>query len=256
MTTTVNEIKINYAVCGEGDCVLFLHGWGADIKLFESLMSAVAKKYMAVALDMPGFGESEEPKEPWSVDDYLSFVCDFLKQQSLSPKVLIGHSFGGRIMIKALSGGAMPSVEKAVFIDAAGIKPKKTLRQKLSLAVYKTGKLFLQLKPVKAMFPSALDKLRSKRGSTDYNSATPIMRQTLVRVVNEDLTSLLPKINVPSLLIWGTLDTATPISDGEAFERLIPDAGLVRIQGADHYSFLRDPILTVRAVSSFLHIVD
>lgn len=106
------------------------------------------------------------------------------------------------------------------------------------------------------MFPSALDKLRSKRGSADYNSATPIMRQTLVRVVNEDLTSLLPEINVPSLLIWGTLDTATPISDGEAFERLIPDAGLVRIQGADHYSFLRDPILTARAVSSFLHIVD
>lgn len=256
MTTTVNGIKINYAAYGEGECVLFLHGWGANIKLFDSLMSTVAKKYKAVALDMPGFGESEEPNEPWCVDDYLNFVNDFLKQQSLAPKVLIGHSFGGRIMIKALSGGVMPSVEKAVFIDAAGIKLKKTLRQKLSLAAYKTGKFFLQLRPIKAMFPSALEKLRSKRGSADYNSATPVMRQTLVRVVNEDLTHLLPKICVPSLLIWGTLDTATPLSDGETFERLIPDAGLVKIQGADHYSFLRDPVLTARAVSSFLSIYD
>ena len=80
------------------------------------------------------------------------------------------------------------------------------------------------------------------------------MRQTLVKVVNEDLTQLLPKIEVPSLLIWGTADTATPISDGESFERLIPDAGLVRVQGAGHYSFLQAPELCSRAISSFLKI--
>lgn len=254
MTTTINGIKINYEVLGEGECVLFLHGWGSNITLFDSLMKTVARKYKAVALDMPGFGKSDEPGEPWCVDDYLHFVEAFLDELHLRPKVLIGHSFGGRLMIKALSSGAMPSVEKAVFIDSAGIKPEKTFEQRLSLAMYKTGKFVLELKPIKSMFPGALEKLRSKRGSADYKSATPVMRQTLVRVVNEDLTSLLSKINVPSLLIWGTADTATPISDGEAFERLIPDAGLVRIQGADHYSFLRDPLLTSRVVSSFLNI--
>ncbi len=254
MTIAVNGIKTNYKMTGEGEIVLFLHGWGANIELFDKLMTAVSEKYTALALDLPGFGQSEEPPEPWSVDDYVNFVNAFLDQLGVKPVCLIGHSFGGRIMIKELSGNLLPSVTKAVFIDSAGIKPKKTVKQKLSLACYKVGKAFLSFKPIKALFPDALDNLRNKRGSADYKNSTPTMRATLVKVVNEDLTELLPKIQVPSLLIWGTADTATPISDGETFEKLILDAGLVRVTGAGHYSFLQAPELTERAIRSFLGI--
>lgn len=254
MTAIIDGIKINYDIRGEGECVLFLHGWGANIKLFSGLMDVTAKKYKTVALDLPGFGESEEPPKAWSVDDYVSFVLSFTKSLGIEPSVLIGHSFGGRLMIKLLAGGLMPSAEKAVFMDAAGIKPKKTVKQKLRLATYKAGKFFLNLRPIKAIFPDALENLRKSRGSADYNSATPIMRQTLVKVVNEDLTGLLPKIKASSLLIWGTLDTATPISDGETFEKLIPDAGLVRVEGGSHFAFLEAPLLCERAISSFLSI--
>lgn len=254
MTIAVNGININYKMAGEGETVLFLHGWGANIELFDKLMTTVSEKYTALALDLPGFGGSEEPPEPWSVDDYVSFVNAFLDELKVKPVCLIGHSFGGRIMIKELSGNLLPSVTKAIFIDSAGIKPKKTLKQKLSLACYKVGKAVLSLKPVKALFPNALDNLRSKRGSADYKNSTPTMRATLVKVVNEDLTGLLPKISVPSLLIWGTADTATPISDGKTFEKLIPDAGLVRVTGAGHYSFLQAPELCDRAIRSFLGI--
>ncbi len=257
MTANIDKLNINYSstgVCESDECVLFLHGWGANLTLFEGLMATVSKKYIAVALDLPGFGKSDEPSEPWSVDDYAEFVIKFISQLSLKPVALIGHSFGGRLMIKLLANKMLPSVKYAVFIDAAGIKPKRTARQKLSLALYKCGKLVLSCPPVKALFPDTLERLRKKRASEDYRNATPVMRQTLVKVVNEDLTKLLPKIQVPSLLIWGTADTATPISDGESFERLIPDAGLVRVQGAGHYSFLQAPELCSRAISSFLKI--
>ncbi|MCC8195850.1 MAG: alpha/beta hydrolase [Ruminococcus sp.] len=254
MTIAVNGIKINCKMTGTGDVVLFLHGWGANMGLFDKLMTAVSEKYTALALDLPGFGGSEEPPEPWSVDDYVKFVNAFLDELGVKPVCLVGHSFGGRIMIKELSGNLLPSVSKAVFIDAAGIKPKKTLKQNLSLAAYKAGKAVLSFKPIKALFPNALDNLRNKRGSADYKNSTPTMRATLVKVVNEDLTELLPKINIPSLLIWGTADTATPISDGETFEKLIPNAGLVRVNGAGHYSFLQAPELTERAIRSFLGI--
>ena len=112
----------------------------------------------------------------------------------------------------------------------------------------------MSLKPMKALFPDAVENMRKKRGSADYNSATPVMRETLVKVVNEDLTHLLPNIKAPSLLIWGTMDTATPLSDGEKFEKLIPDAGLVRVTGAGHYSFLEAPEYVARVVKSFLKI--
>lgn len=254
MTTDIEGIRINYDVKGTGNPILFLHGWGADIKLFYPIMEAVSESCQAIALDLPGFGGSSEPCTSWSVDDYVDFVIRFLDYIDAKPAAVIGHSFGGRIMIKALSKDLLPFCEKAIFIDAAGIKPKKTIKQRISLFSYKLCKRILSLPPVSKAFPEALEKLRKSRGSADYNNATPIMRQTLVKVVNEDLTELLPEIKVPSLLIWGTADTATPISDGEAFERLIPDAGLVRIEGAGHFSFLQAPELCIRVIRSFLNI--
>ncbi len=254
MITNIDGININYEKKGEGEFVLFLHGWGSNIKLWQGLMDTVAPKYTALALDMPGFGESDEPKEAWNVDDYVDFVLKFVDLFKPESLVLVGHSFGGRVIIKMLNRELPFEVKKIILIDAAGIKPKKTLKQKISLLAYKTGRKIMETKPLKAMFPDAVENMRKKRGSADYNSATPIMRQTLVKVVNEDLTELLPNIKASSLLIWGTNDTATPLSDGEKMESLIPDAGLVKVQGAGHYSFLEAPELVSRVVKSFLKI--
>ena len=89
-------------------------------------------------------------------------------------------------------------------------------------------------------------------GSADYKAASPRMRKVLVNVVNEDLTDLLPGIKPSTLLIWGTLDTATPIADAERMEALIPDAGLARIEGAGHFSFVENPGLYSAILASFL----
>ena len=78
MITNIDGININYEKKGEGEFVLFLHGWGSNIKLWQGLMDTVAPKYTALALDMPGFGESDEPKEAWNVDDYVDFVLKFV----------------------------------------------------------------------------------------------------------------------------------------------------------------------------------
>ena len=94
--------------------------------------------------------------------------------------------------------------------------------------------------------------MQSRMGSADYKAASPLMRKVLVNTVNEDLTDLLPGIRQSTLLIWGTLDTATPISDAETMERLIPDAGLARIEGAGHFSFLENPPLYNAILAAFL----
>ncbi len=79
------------------------------------------------------------------------------------------------------------------------------------------------------------------------------MRGTLVRIVNEDLRSLLPQVHIPVLLIWGEQDTETPIEDGRLMERLIPDAGLVTFEGAGHYAYLEQAARFCRIVEVFLH---
>ena len=78
------------------------------------------------------------------------------------------------------------------------------------------------------------------------------MRGTLVRIVNEDLRSLLPHLDLPVLLIWGDQDTETPIADGRLMERLIPDAGLVVFEGAGHYAYLEQAARFCRIVDVFL----
>ena len=254
MTVNIKGLDINYICEGQGDTILLLHGWGSNIKLFQASVELLQKGYRVVTMDMPGFGESEEPKEPWSVDDYVDFVLDFLKDYKFSKVTLLVHSFGGRVIIKLCSRKTDFEVEKVILVDAAGVKPKKTLKQKIKQRIYKMTKWIFSLKIVLMLFPDALEKLRKKNGSADYNAASPIMRQTLVKVVNEDLTHLMPNVKCPTLLIWGTADDATPLSDAKLMEKLMPEAGLVKFEGAGHYSFLECREQFGRVLCSFMNI--
>ena len=102
--------------------------------------------------------------------------------------------------------------------------------------------------------PNALENLRRKNGSADYNAASPIMRQCLVKAVNEDLTELIPNINVPTLLVWGEKDDAVPLSDARLMERLIKDSGLVVFEGCGHFAFLEQGGRFCRILDSFFDI--
>ncbi len=257
MRKTVNGIGINYEQKGSGELVVLLHGWGSNIKLFANLIDLLSAKYTVVAMDMPGFGESEEPKTPWCVDDYVQFVIDFLKDYDTKEVTLLGHSFGGRVIIKMHSRESLPfKVKKVILVDSAGIMPPKSNKKSWRTRYYKMGKAVLSTKLVQKLAPDALENFRKKMGSADYAAASPMMRQVMVKVVNEDLEPYLPNIKCPTLLVWGVNDTATPISDGEKMEKLIPDAGLVRLENAGHYSFLEQQFTFNRVMCSFMNIEE
>ena len=224
---------------------------------FLWLGNLLSPKYTVVAMDMPGFGESDEPPSAWCVDDYADFVVEFLKDYGRDKVMLLGHSFGGRVIIKLNSRTDLPfEITKVILVDSAGIMPPKSNKKSLRTYYYKAGKAVLGSKLAKKIAPDALENFRKKMGSADYAAASPMMRQVLVKTVNEDLEPLLPNIKCPTLLIWGVNDTATPISDGEKMEKLIPDAGLVRLENAGHYSFLEQQFLFNRVMSSFMKLDD
>ena len=255
MVKTINGLKINYEEKGEGDLIVLLHGWGSNIKLFANLIDLLAKKYRVVAMDMPGFGESDEPKEVWDVGSYVDFVIDFIKDCGVSEVMLLGHSFGGRVIIKMHSRESLPfKVTKVILVDSAGIMPPKTNKKSWRTRYYKMGKAVLSTGLAKKIAPDALENFRKKMGSADYAAASPMMRQVMVKVVNEDLEPYLPNIKCPTLLVWGVNDTATPLSDGEKMEKLIPDAGLVKLENAGHYSFLEQQFIFNRVMCSFMKI--
>ena len=231
-----------------------LHGWGSSIEPYRQLIELLSKQYFVIAPDMPGFGKTEEPGTPFCVDDYVDFILEFLKLFDIQSLSLVGHSFGGRVIIKMVNRELPYQIRKIVLIDSAGIKPQPTGKKTFKQTVYKMGKWFATRKLISRLFPELLEKLRTKFGSADYAAASSMMRQCLVRVVNEDLSALLPGIQAPTLLIWGENDTATPLSDAKKMEQQIPNAGLAVIKNAGHFSFVEQPVIFGRIMASFFEI--
>lgn len=247
----IDGLNINYIVKGEGNNILILHGWGCNIEVIKKLIDHLSKSNKVYALDLPGFGKSDEPKKPWCVDDYVDLIIKFIEENKIKKISLIGHSFGGRIIIKLFNRKLNFKIEKVVLMDSAGIKKVKNIENTFKIKFRKSMKKIIINKYTSKMFPSLLDNIKKKVGSTDYRNATPIMRDTLVKTVNEDLEYLIPKINVPTLLIWGELDTETPLEDAYKMEKLINNAGLVIIKNGSHFAFLEDLVLVNKALDSF-----
>ncbi len=253
MTEFFDE-KLAYTRYGNGERLLvILHGWGCNKELFAAVAEHLAARYTVVVPDLPGFGESPEPAAPYAVGDCTELIVEFIKSLGFERVSLLGHSYGGRVIIKLFSRGALPfTVEKVVLTDAAGIRPKQSVGQRLSLLAYKCGRRILSLPPLKKAFPDAIENWRKKRGSADYNQASEVMKKTLVLAVNEDLTPCLKNITAPTLLFWGDRDDATPLSDAKIMEKNIPDAGLVVLQGGTHYAFLENTPYFLRVLDAFL----
>lgn len=242
----VEGIDVHESVLGEGSPLLFLHGWGVGHDSYLPLLQRLAETHTVFAPDLPGFGKTPEPSEPWDVVRYADFVVAYCRAKGLSEPVCIGHSNGGRVLLRLLSrddpGIAPP---RMVLFDAAGLRRKHGLTYYLKVYTYKAWKLFL--KP----FPKALELYRSKKGSADYRAASPLMKATMSKLLSEDLGAALPKIRVSTLLVWGEDDTATPLSDGKRMARDIPDAGLAVIPGG-HWAFMERLPHTMRILDSFL----
>ena len=253
MIIEIDGYKINYKITGAGEeTAVILQGWGTSLDLYDSVAKDLSDAMRVVQLDLPGFGGSDEPREPWNVDAYADFFCRFLDALGIRKTSLIGHSYGGRIIIKLAARESLPfELTKIVFVDSAGIRPKRTKKQEFQVKRYKVLKKFLTAKPVHFLFPEVIDDWMSRQGSADYRNASPRMKQCMVLAVNEDLTELLGRIRQECLLIWGDRDTATPISDAEIFRRKIPGAGLAVLKGSGHYAYLEQPALFRRILRTF-----
>ncbi|MGM9792027.1 MAG: alpha/beta fold hydrolase [Candidatus Cryptobacteroides sp.] len=239
-------ISIGYSICGSGPDLLLLHGWGCTRSVFDAFLPSLSQTHRVIGLDFPGFGESGEPGSVWGVYEYeamLEAFCDYL---GIVEPSIICHSFGGRV---AIVFATRRKVGRMIFADAAGIKPRRSLRYWCKVYSFKAAKWFL-LKVLRK--PEAVERLRKGRGSADYNSSSPMMRAVLSKVVNQDLRELLPSIEAPVLLFWGENDTATPLSDARLMERKLRDAGLVTVPGGSHFSFLDNPALFLAVARNFL----
>ena len=238
MKIKIQGLNVNYIQYGEGKDIVLLHGWGQNIEMMKPIGDNFSNKFRITILDFPGFGESDEPLSAWNIGDYSNLLEEFIKELKIKKPIVIGHSFGGRVAIKYSSRNP---IEKLVLFGSPCIR----IQEDLSLSV----KILKKLKTLPGM-NNLGEYMKKYIGSRDYKAASPIMRQTLVEVVNEDLSKYAREIEEPTLLIWGEHDTEAPVSDAKELEKIMIDAALITLPGT-HYAYLENLNQVVNILNNF-----
>lgn len=248
-----NDLKIRYEIFGEGKPLLVLHGWMGCVETMSPIYNFFQKDRKVIVIDFPGQGgKSDILREAWGVPEYAELVNALLKELQVDKCDVIGHSFGGRVIIY-LASKYQNMFDKIVLVDSAGIKPKMTLKKFFKIYSYKCARNILKVFLPKDKYEQKLKQYREKNGSSDYNQlSSDVMRETFKKVINLDLTENLSKIANPTLIMWGELDTDTPLYMAKIMEKKIKDSGLVVLKGAGHFSYLDSMGQFLNVVNVFL----
>lgn len=245
MNIQVDGLSVHYKESGTGErVVVILQGWLAPCEVYDSIAALLSSHYRVIQLDVPGLGASDEPRDPWDLNAYADFFLRFMDALGIGSATLIGHSWGGRVIIKLAARETLPfTIERIVLVDGAGIPRKRTPAEERRIRRYKVMKRVVELPLIAKSFPDLIEAWRDAQGSADYRASSPTMRATMVMSINEDLTPLLERVAPEVLLVWGADDEDTPLSDGQLMEQKMPNASLAVIEGAGHFSFLDQPVV-------------
>lgn len=218
---------------------MFLHGYLSCKESFAYQKSFFERDFNVYIPDLKGFGTNKGMEYPYSLDDYIKEVKKYVLDNGLSRPHVIAHSFGARITLK-LAYQEKDFFDKIVLTGAAGLKPKRSFKLYLKKSLYKTLKVFIPK-----------DKL-SLFYSKDYNSLDSIMKQSFIKIVNENLDYTLNGINNKTLLVFGKEDRETPIYMAERLKKGIKDSELLVFDGAGHFPFIDKPFKFNTEVREFL----
>ena len=214
----LNDKKTFANINSENPTVCFLHGWGRSSQDFY----LISQSYDYINFDLPGFGKSQEPETSMNPKEYAEYINQFIPN---SVETIVGHSFGGRVAVH-LSG--LRNFEKLILIGVPLIK-KQTSSGKLSmLNFYKSLNRFGILSNDK------IEKIKKKKGSYDYRNSQGIMRENLVKAVNDDLSQELENIKSKVHLIWGSEDKEVPIDIAKEANKKIKKSNLHILEGQGH----------------------
>ncbi len=250
MIIIVDGYAVNYSQEGKGPVIVMLHGWGDSLKTFDGLATALKRDYTVIRLDLLGFGASDSPEEPFTLDKYAMLVNHFLEKIGVLASVhaFIGHSNGGAIAIRALSSGKLEA-EKLVLLASAGIRSEYKGRKKVLRIAAKAAKI-----PTMLLSQTTQKKLKKRAYKTIGSDlfVAEHLQETFKAIVTDDTLKESSLISKPVLLLYGDKDEATPYIYGEMFKKQMPNAKLVVIEGAGHFLHQENSKEVLEKIREFL----
>ena len=215
--------------------ICYLHGWGRDSKDFKNIMEF----FPGIAVDLPGFGKTKNLNQSLDPSEYAIYLNNILPPEITT---VVGHSFGGRVAVHL---SLLRIVENLVLIGVPLLLNKQNTNGFNKLSILKF------LSKFGLVSNKTIESTKNKVGSFDYRNSQGIMRDTLVKAVNDDLTKKLELIDSNVNLIWGEDDTEVPVSVAIQAKDLFKNSKLTIIPNQGH-NILRSNSQSISEVLSKL----
>ncbi len=219
--------------------LVFLHGYLSSSGSFIYQKDYFSRDFEVYAPDFKGFGKNTGMEKPYSLDDYVEDFIKYLKDNNINKPCIIAHSFGARVILKALYKNP-ELVDKLVLTGGAGLKPKKSFKKRIKSICFNILKCFVEKQKLKRFY------------SKDYLALDGVMRESFQKIISEHLDYGLPLIKCKTLLVFGQEDKETPLYMAKKFNREIKDSRLLILKGAGHFCFIDKPHKFNMEVREFL----
>ena len=231
--------NLDYFIIGEGNTILFLHGWGQNKEMMYLFANKLKNKYKCLFLDMPGFGNSEFNNEK-DMDEYVANIHDFITNElKLNPKYIVGHSFGGKVAIHYyLKYGYVKGI---CLIASPIIKPRRGIKYYREVYLYKLKK--------------KLHLIKGNEGSNDYKDCNENMKPFFIHVVNNYYNKRIKDISIPLLLIYSKEDEKVEFKNVRKLENINNKSHLRVIKG-DHFAYLNNENIISIEINNFIKEIE
>lgn len=230
--------------------VVALHGWRRTHADFSAALGPAAPDgaLPTVAPDLPGFGATPAPSGAWGSAEYAEAVARLIQSADGpgGPVVVVGHSLGGRVAVTLAA--RHPGLVRALVLSGAPVVPRPGSSPRPPVAF----RAFRVLRRFGLVGEDRIERARRRHGSVDYRSAEGVMREVLVRLVNESYEDALSALRCPVSLVWGEEDTEVPLPVAQAICERVPQAVLSVCRGAGHLTPLECPAEVRAAVERSL----
>lgn len=242
MQVICKGIPIDYSEKGDGPTLLMVHGWGDSQQTWQALSQILSENFRCIMLDLPNFGNSGHSKQVATLETMSEALAEFAYKLKLHDYIFLGHSMGGQLGIYAVGSGLLRP-KKLVILAGAGIRGEQPLRNTVFKVAAKIAK------------PLVSQRLKSKiyrRVGSDYKPDLSSEQKLVIQsVLTKDVQIEAAMIGLPTLLVYGSLDTATPPRYGQMLHKIIEGSQYRQLEGADHWLHQTHPNDVAKLVQGF-----
>jgi pimeloyl-ACP methyl ester carboxylesterase len=259
MRTEINRIKIDYRDEGSGPAVIFIHAFPLNQSIWDDQVAALKQSYRTITLDLRGFGSSDAPAGPYSMEEMAADVRALMTKIGLDDAVFVGLSMGGYISL-AFYRSYPEQVRALVLADTRASADNEEGRERRMRSAERAEREGAQaiageMLPM-LLAPETIEKnaalVARVRAMIESNSPSAIASAQRAMAGRPDSSRLIERMNIPVLVIVGSEDSLTKVEESKAMSDKIPGSRLRVIEGAGHLSNVERPAEFNRALADFL----